>query len=79
MHRETEESGRVKRWGTREDIALEYGYSTKTVDRYVDQKKLPNPVRWSKRCLRFDMDEVHACFERMKTIVKGPTATGGAA
>ena len=76
MKHETKERD-CSRYGTKQDVGTKYGYTTKTVDRYVDKGILPKPIRFSARCLRFDMEEVRAYVEKAKQDLQGPTLSRG--
>jgi excisionase family DNA binding protein len=50
---------------TREEAAAECRVSTRTLDKWVAQKKIPF-YRLSPRMVRFDLDEVAAALRRFK-------------
>jgi excisionase family DNA binding protein len=50
---------------TRGEAAAEFRVSTRTVDKWVAQKKIPF-FRLSPRMVRFDLDEVAAALRRFK-------------
>jgi excisionase family DNA binding protein len=45
------------------DVARRYGVSTRTVDSWVQQKKIPF-LRFSSRCIRFDLAAVDRALSR---------------
>jgi hypothetical protein len=50
---------------TRSETAAEFRVSTRTVDKWVSQKKVPF-FRLSPRMIRFDLNEVAAALRRFK-------------
>jgi excisionase family DNA binding protein len=47
----------------KKDIARRYGVSTRTVDTWIQQKKIPFR-RFSSRCIRFDLAAVDRALSR---------------
>jgi excisionase family DNA binding protein len=47
----------------KQDIARRYGVSTRTVDTWIQQKKIPF-CRLSSRCIRFDLAAVDRALSR---------------
>ena len=55
-----------RKWMSPVEVAEEFNISTKTVYRRMDDGRLPQPVRLSKRCLRFNRAEVMARADDLK-------------
>ncbi len=60
---DTEQSTTTEYTLTLEDLALRYGVSERTVQRWVKDRLLPEPLRIGRRYLRWRMSDIEA-FER---------------
>jgi len=45
---------------TKADLAERYGVSTKTIENWCEAKQFPQPHRFSRKCVRWNMDDITA-------------------